>query len=151
MNNEIEEDTNNFDIGDSHLNHLVRQYEFLTKHLEYHDSNVFKSLSIYFLFSGALVAKIDLFYVKKDLSAVLVGTVGTIFALMLFRTAVLLSALKAQIDEIDTEIYKIHNQTKISSISSIIHRKRNMELVQDVSGWVCFINCTNRLFSFAFT
>ena len=119
MSNEIKENTNNSDIGNSHLSHLVRQYEFLTKHLEYHDSNVFKSLSIYFLFSGAIVAKIDLFYVQKDLSAVLVGTVGTIFALMLFRTAVLLSELKVQIDEIDTQIYKIHNQIKIPSISSV--------------------------------
>ncbi len=105
-------------MNDSHVNHLVRQYDFLTKHLEYHDSTVFKSLSIYFLFSGAFVAKIDFFYPQKELSALLVGIVGTVFALMLFRTSILLSELKQQIDEIDTEIYKMHNQTKFPSISS---------------------------------
>ncbi len=109
---------NNSCASDGHLNHLVRQYEFLTKHLEYHDANVYKSLSIYFLFSGAVIAKIDLFYVQNELSAILVGIAGAVCSLMLFRTSVLLSVLKRQIVEIDNEIYKINNQTKIASISS---------------------------------
>ncbi|MBE8232292.1 MAG: hypothetical protein HAW67_01055 [Endozoicomonadaceae bacterium] len=104
-------------MAETYLNHLNRQYEFLTKHLEYHDSTIFKSLSIYFLFSGAFIAKIDLFIKQQSLSAMLVGIVGIVFSLMLLRTAILLTDLKNQIDEVETEICNEFNRTKISSIS----------------------------------
>ena len=106
-----------------YINALSKQYEFLTKHIEYHDSTIFRSLSIYFLFSGAFIAKMDLFSKQPYLSSALVFIIGAIFSLMLIRTAILLSDLKDQVDKVECLIYKDLEKKQFNSISEKYHGK----------------------------
>jgi len=75
------------------------KYEFYCKHLEYHDSNVFKLLSIYFAFVGLFMFKIEEFYSQIELAVALVISFGILFFVFLLKTQLLLSDLKALINE----------------------------------------------------
>ena len=86
------------------MSHKEKQYEFYCKHLEYHDSNVFKVLSMYFAFAGLFLFKITDFYDKKWLAMALVVTVGIVFFVLLFRTQELLGDLKRLINKADNDI-----------------------------------------------
>ncbi len=84
--------------------HLERQYEFFSKHLEYHDSNVFKTLSIYFVFAGVFLVKIDRFYCAKIAALAIVVVVGLAFTIVLYRTSRLVNEFKGRINEIDQKL-----------------------------------------------
>ncbi len=104
---------------DEHSNHLSKQYEHLWKHLEYHDSNIFKIMSIYFAFSGLLVARIELFKDVVPLASLLVCIAGLVFALLLYRTSTLLQKMKETIVEIDEKKYELHGYYLLNSIPEI--------------------------------
>lgn len=84
--------------------HLEKQYEFFTKHLEYHDSNILKILSIYYIFVGVFLARIDNFYCAELTATVLVTIVGLVVAMILHRTSRLLDEFKDRINDIDKAI-----------------------------------------------
>lgn len=90
------------------LDQLCSQYDAIWKHFEYIDSLVFKVIGIYFIFIGAVVAKIDLFLQSKMLSATFIVVVGIVFFVFLHRISGLLQALKMQITAIDNEKSKLH-------------------------------------------
>jgi hypothetical protein len=99
-----------------HSSHLTKQFELLWKHLEYHDSNIFKIMSIYFAFSGLFVAKINLFENAPILASILVAIVSVIFSLLLIRTSSLLTEFKKKIQEIDEIITEKYGANVIKSI-----------------------------------
>lgn len=75
------------------------RYEFYCRHLEYHDSKIFKILSIYFAFAGLFMFKIEEFYEQTNLALTLVISVGTVFFIFLVRTQKLISDLKLRINQ----------------------------------------------------
>jgi hypothetical protein len=99
-----------------HSSHLTKQFELLWKHLEYHDSNIFKIMSIYFAFSGLFVAKINLFENAPILASILVAIVSVIFSLLLIRTSSLLTEFKKKIQEIDEIMTEQYGANIIKSI-----------------------------------
>ena len=96
--------------------HLDNQYTMLWKHLEYLDSNVFKLLNIFFVFSGILVVNIGKFLESPLSSALLVLMVGIVFSVLLYRTSELLTEIKTKIKDIDEEKSKLHKLEKFDSI-----------------------------------
>lgn len=83
------------------LENLQRQYEFLGDHLKYHDSNIFKMLTIYFGFTGLYLVNLDKFTEYSSVSAVLVLLVGASFAAFLVRTSRVLRYVKRTMRKID--------------------------------------------------
>lgn len=85
------------------LENLQRQYEFLGKHLEYHDSNIFKTLTIYFGFMGLYLANLEQFTAFSRVSALLVLLVGVSVAILLHRTSTVLRYMKRTMRGIDDQ------------------------------------------------
>ncbi|WP_148040306.1 hypothetical protein [Marichromatium sp. AB31] len=99
-----------------HLDQLCHQYDALWKHLEYIDSHVFKLVGIYLIFTGALLAKAELFQETKALSAIFVLIIGMIFFVFLHRISRLLQELKKKIIQIDREKQKLHGMPIIDAL-----------------------------------
>ena len=104
--------------------HLSKQLESLWKHLEYHDSNIFKIISIYFAAAGLFIARIQLFSEHVYLTLVLVMIVGILFYKMLKRISELLNELKKKIVEIDYEKNTLHGY-KFCSIPKMYIEGKN--------------------------
>ncbi len=117
-----------------HSSHLSKQFEVLWKHLEYHDSNIFKIMSIYFAFSGLFVAKINQFDNIPILASILVAIVSVIFSLLLVRTSKLLTEFKNKIQEIDIIIKEQHGANIIMSMpENYIENKLRTSQVSAIS------------------
>jgi len=94
------------------------QYTFLGNHLQYHDANVLKIISIFFGFSGLYIANIDRFAETPSISSALVLIVGVIFALLLYRTSCLLTDLKQRLIDIENQKQKLYGDYfNVTSIS----------------------------------
>ena len=73
--------------------------EILFKHLEYHDSNVFKALSIFFVLAGLFLVNIEKFSASIGASVALQIVVGSGFFLLFLRTSEIINKLKEEINE----------------------------------------------------
>ena len=131
MNEEIGSSTRTIDKN--YLETLKMQYEFVSKHLEYHDSNVFKVISVFFAFCGLYLANLDEFDRAWLPASILAVFVGIVFALLLHRTSNILTDYKITLIKIDYKIKDlVNNNYDIASIPPRYLAGKNVEISQNL-------------------
>lgn len=120
---------------DIHMKHLERQYEFYCKHLEYHDSNVFKAFRIYIIFVGVFLAKVEVFYCSPKTASVAVVIVSFLFFLIFFRTSQLLQEFKEKINALDLKLVEEYIRPKPKQTISELYMGPNWKRTS--KSWMC--------------